>query len=103
MKDEIAKVVRGKSRDEWDEILAGTDVCYAPVLTVEEATQHPHNVERNTFTEVAGLTQPMPAPRLSATPGKIQRPPAHPGQHTDEILAEAGMNIESLRTSGVVA
>ena len=103
LKDEIAKVVKGKSRDEWDEILAGTDVCYAPVLTVEEATQHPHNIERNTFTEVAGLTQPMPAPRLSATPGTIQRPPAHPGQHTDEILAEAGMNIESLRTSGVVA
>ena len=103
LKDEIAKVVKGKSRDEWDEILAGSDVCYAPVLTVEEATQHPHNIERNTFTEVAGLTQPMPAPRLSVTPGTIQRPPAHPGQHTDEILAEAGMDIESLRTSGVVA
>ncbi len=103
LKNEIGKTVKTKSRDEWNEILEGSDVCYAPVLTVEEAVQHPHNVERNTFTEIAGLTQPMPAPRLSATPGAIQRPPAHPGQHTEEILIEAGMNVQSLRKSGAVA
>jgi len=103
LKDEIVKVVSERSRDEWDEILAGSDVCYAPVLTVEEAMQHPHNIARNTFTEVGGLTQPMPAPRLSITPGEIQGPPAHPGQHTDEILEEAGMDAEILRASGVVA
>ena len=103
LKNEIGKIVKTKSRDEWNEILEGSDVCYAPVLTVEEAVQHPHNVERNTFTEIAGLTQPMPAPRLSATPGAIQKPPAHPGQHTEEILIEAGMNVQSLRKSGAVA
>ncbi|MBC8365505.1 MAG: CoA transferase [Actinobacteria bacterium] len=103
---EIAAVVRTKTRDEWDAILEGSDVCYAPVLTVGEAERHPHNVARGTFIEVGGITQPGPAPRLSRTPGEVRRPPAHAGQHTDEILAEAGFEadqVAALRASGAVA
>jgi len=77
---EIAAVVRMKTRDEWDAILEGSDVCYAPVLTVDEAIRHPHNVARGTFIDVGGITQPGPAPRLSRTPGEVRRPPAHAGR-----------------------
>ncbi|MDG2908611.1 MAG: CaiB/BaiF CoA-transferase family protein [Acidimicrobiales bacterium] len=106
LSEEIAAVVRTKTRDEWDAVLEGSDVCYAPVLTADEATRHPHNVARGTFIDVGGITQPGPAPRLSRTPGEVRRPPAHAGQHTDEVLAEAGFDVDevaALRASGAVA
>ena len=106
LSEEIAAVVRMKTRDEWDAILEGSDVCYAPVLTVDEATRHPHNVARGTFIDVGGITQPGPAPRLSRTPGEVRRPPAHAGPHTDEVLSEAGFDddeVAALRASGAVA
>lgn len=88
MKLHLAAIFATKTREEWSELLEGTDVCFAPVLTMDEAAQHPHNLHRKTFVEVAGITQPAPAPRFDRTPGEIQRPPSHPGQHTDEILGE---------------
>ena len=106
LSEEIAAVVRMKTRDEWDAILEGSDVCYAPVLTVDEAIRHPHNVARGTFIDVGGITQPGPAPRLSRTPGEVRRPPAHAGQHTDEVLSEAGFDddeVAALRAPGAVA
>ena len=106
LKERLAEVFRTKTRDEWCEIMEGTDVCFAPVLSLSEAPQHPHNVERKTFVEVAGVTQPAPAPRFSRTGAEIQRPPAHAGQHTDEIFAEAGFSadrIAALRESGAIA
>src|SRR3546814_13374135 len=72
--------------------MEGTDVCFAPVLSLTEAPLHPHNVQRGTFVERDGVVQPAPAPRFSATPTEIQRPPAHAGQHTDEVLADWGFN-----------
>jgi alpha-methylacyl-CoA racemase len=87
--------------------MEGTDVCFAPVLRMSEAVQHPHNVERETFIEVEGVTQPAPAPRFSKTPGVVQRPPSHAGQHTDEILAEwldaDTDEIAKLKAGGAVA
>jgi len=88
MKQHLAAIFATKSRDQWSVLLEGTDICFAPVLTMDEAAQHPHNVHRKTFVEVAGITQPAPAPRFDRTPGEIQRPPSHPGQHTNEILSE---------------
>ncbi len=76
------------------------------MLTLAEAAAHPHNVERQVFTEVAGIPQPSPAPRLSRTPGTISRPPAHPGQHTDEVLGDWGFDpaeVAALREVGAVA
>jgi alpha-methylacyl-CoA racemase len=105
MKDRLAEVFRGRTRDEWDELLLGTDACYAPVLELSEVADHPHNAARKTFIDVAGITQPAPAPRFSQTPANVQRPPAHPGQHTLEVLAGWGWTddeIESLRDSGAV-
>lgn len=107
---ELTEKFRGifatRTRDQWCEVFEGTDVCFAPVLTMSEATEHPHNVERGTFVEVAGVTQPAPAPRFSRTPASIDRPPAHPGQHTDEALADWGVGpdrLSGLRQSGAIA
>jgi len=75
------------------------------VLELSEVADHPHNAARKTFIDVAGITQPAPAPRFSQTPANVQRPPAHPGQHTLEVLAGWGWTddeIESLRDSGAV-
>jgi alpha-methylacyl-CoA racemase len=106
LKERLAEVFRTKTRDEWCSIMEGSDVCFAPVLSIREAPEHPHNQHRGTFVEVAGITQPGPAPRFSRTAPEIRRPPAHAGQHTDEVLAEAGFpaeRIEALRASGAIA
>ncbi len=106
MRDELTRVMKSKTRDEWCALMEASDVCFAPVLSMEEAPSHPHNVARDTFVDVAGVPQPNAAPRFSRTPGAIQGPPAHAGQHTDEILAEAGLSadeIAALRDAGAVA
>lgn len=106
MRDELTRVMKSKTRDEWCALMEASDVCFAPVLSMEEAPSHPHNVARDTFVDVAGVAQPNAAPRFSRTPGAIQGPPAHAGQHTDEILAEAGLSadeIAALRDAGAVA
>ena len=101
----LADVIKTKTRDEWDEIMAGSDVCYAPVLDLSEAPHHPHNVARESFVEVEGVMQPAPAPRFSRTPGAVARPPASPGENTDEVLADWGFDaddIEKLHEVGAV-
>lgn len=106
MKERFVDLFKTKTRDEWCAILEATDACFAPVLSMAEAAAHPHNVHRGTFTEVAGLVQPAPAPRFSRTPGAIDRPPAHAGQHTDEVLADWGFSESErvkLREAGAVA
>ncbi|HEY8525085.1 MAG TPA: CaiB/BaiF CoA-transferase family protein [Acidimicrobiales bacterium] len=106
LKERFAALFRTKTRDEWCELMEGTDVCFAPVLSIPEAIEHPHNKARGTFVEVAGIPQPGPAPRFSRTAPEVKSPPAHAGQHTDEILAEAGYDadaIAKLREAGAVA
>ena len=107
MKDRLAEIFRTRTRDEWCEVMEGSDVCFAPVLTMSEATRHPHNVARGSFVDIAGIVQPAPAPRFSRTTAEVQRPPAHAGQHTDEILGDwlglDGAGIAARRASGAVA
>ena len=94
-----------RTRDEWAALLEGTDACAAPVLSWDEAAQHPHLVARGTFVEVDGLVQAVPAPRFSATPAAIPTPPRQAGADTDELLAELGRTpteIAELRASGAV-
>ena len=105
MKSKIASAIKSKSREEWENLMEGTDVCFAPVLTIDEAYDHPHNLERNTFIEVAGVKQPAPAPRFSRTPASITSAPPHPGEHTEEILLDSGFTISeisSLREQNVI-
>ena len=96
MKLKISEVIKEKTRLEWEELMEGTDVCFAPVLSMDEAYEHPHNKERNTFIEVAGVMQPAPAPRFSKTPGAVSSPPPHPGQHTEEVLASLGLTTDEI-------
>ncbi|MFZ8916584.1 MAG: CaiB/BaiF CoA transferase family protein [Ilumatobacteraceae bacterium] len=105
LKERIAEVFRTKTRSEWCSIMEATDVCFAPVLTMSEAATHPHNVERNMIIDIAGVKQPAPAPRFSRTIPEVSGPPAHPGQHTREILSEWGFDaarIDALLASGAV-
>ncbi|MEH6409472.1 MAG: CaiB/BaiF CoA-transferase family protein [Hyphomonas sp.] len=88
LKDKLIALFKTKSRDEWCAVMEGTDICFAPVLSMVEAPGHPHNAERKTFVEVEGVIQPAPAPRFSETPPEIQRRPAGIGEHTDEILRD---------------
>jgi alpha-methylacyl-CoA racemase len=106
LKERVAEVFRTKTRDEWCALMEGSDVCFAPVLSMGEAPAHPHNRQRETFVEVAGVPQPAPAPRFGRTPGAIDRPPPHAGQHTDDTLADWGFTTgerEKLRQAGAIA
>jgi alpha-methylacyl-CoA racemase len=105
LKEKFAALFKAKTRDEWCKIMEGSDICFAPVLSMAEAPNHPHNQQRGTFVEVEGVVQPGPAPRFSRTPSKIQRPPAKPGEHTEEALREWGFSageLDKLRGSGAI-
>ena len=103
LKAKLQDVIKQKTQAQWCAIMEGTDVCFAPVLTMTEATQHPHHIARNTFINIAGVTQPAPAPRFSRTSPETPAPPAHAGQHSTQILNEWGIsNITELLASGAV-
>ncbi len=105
LKTRLAEVMRTKTSVEWCALMEGTDVCFAPVLTMSEAAQHPHNVARSTFIAIDGVLQPAPAPRFSRTSASVSGSPAHPGQHTSEVLRDAGFTeseVRALIDSGAV-
>jgi alpha-methylacyl-CoA racemase len=105
LRERLAGLFRTRTRDQWCELLAGTDACVAPVLGLGEAPAHPHNRARGTFVEVGGVTQPAPAPRFSRTPPGPPSPPAPPGAHTDQALADWGVDpgeLARLRTVGAI-
>ncbi len=105
LREKLAGVIVTKTRDEWCEIMAGSDVCFGPVLSLDEAPRHAHNVARQTFVEVAGVIQPAPAPRFSATPGEIAGPPPAIGAHNREALGAWGFStadIGALESAGAL-
>lgn len=105
-KEAITKIFLAKTRDEWCDLMEGTDICFAPVLSMWEAPNHPHNVARKTFIELEGLSQPAPAPRFSRTEAEVSSPPSIAGEHTDSILKDLGYDeteISSLKNQGGVA
>ena len=102
----LADLIKRKTRDEWDQIMLGTDICYAPVLDFAEAQAHPHNAQRQTFVKVDGVPQAAPAPRFTRTPADIPPAAAAVGAQTDEILLAAGLTsaeIDTLRTNQAIA
>ena len=105
LKEKISQVFKTKTREAWCEIMEGSDVCFAPVLSLSEAPEHPHNQQRKTFVENDGVLQPAPAPRFSRTAPEIKSPPPIPGQDTETVLAEFGFTtqeIESLKASQII-
>ena len=106
MRQRLERIFKTKTRDEWDAIMLGTDICYAPVLDFKDAVSHPHNRARGTFVEVDGLHQAAPAPRFSRTPAQTPPGAVAPGAHTDEVLASFGFSqaeAARLREAGAVA
>ena len=104
-KSRLAAVFRTRTRDEWTRLMEGTDICFAPVLTVSEAPSHPHNLERKTFVEIDGYMQPAPAPRFSKTPGEVRFGATKPGQHTRVALKDWGFSdvqVYELEAAGAV-
>jgi alpha-methylacyl-CoA racemase len=97
MREAIAAAVAQRTRDEWTALLEGTDACFAPVLSFEEAPRHPHAVARQAFVEIDGITQPAPAPRFDRTPAQHPKPPPEIGEHTQELLREAGLSVDEIK------
>jgi len=96
MKRKLATVIKTRTRDEWEEIMGGTDVCFAPVLGLDEAASHPHNAARETFVTVDGVVQPAPAPRFSASPAGPPAPPPGIGANNHDALADWGFPADAI-------
>ena len=102
---ELTRIFKTRTRDAWCEIFENSDACFAPVLSIGEAHEHPHNTARGTFVETNGARQPQPAPRFSRTAAEIGPPPPGKGEHTGEVLEQAGFGadeIAALRSAGTV-
>ncbi|MER6031464.1 CaiB/BaiF CoA-transferase family protein [Streptomyces sp. NPDC001851] len=91
LRERIAARFKSRTRDEWTAVFEGTDACVAPVLSLREAPHHPHLAARGTFTDHAGITQPAPAPRFSATPTALRTGPARPGADTQTVARDWGI------------
>jgi alpha-methylacyl-CoA racemase len=105
LKERLAGIFKTKTRDQWCTVFENSDACFAPVLAMSEAHEHPHNAARSAFALNNGVRQPRPAPRFSRTKADLGIGPARIGEHTDEVLAEAGFSsdeIASLRDVGAV-
>ena len=105
-KKALKEIFLKKTQQEWCDLMEGTDICFAPVLNMAEAPEHPHNKARDTFIELEGIIQPAPAPRFSRTVPEVYPAPAYVGEHTEEVLKSIGMqdsDIEDLKASGEVA
>lgn len=104
LREALAALFASRTRDEWCTLLEGSDACFAPVLDFDEAPAHAHARERGAFVTIDGVVQPAPAPRFDRTPAAMPRPGPEVGQHTREVLAEAGLppaQIEALFAEGV--
>ena len=105
MQKKLAAIFRTKTRSEWTRIMEQKDVCFAPVLRMSEALEHPHNAARGSFVELDGVPQPGPAPRFQRTPGNVGSSCAYAGEHTDEALADWGLDdaeIALLHAAGAI-
>ena len=105
LRTKLEEIFKTRSRDQWCELLQGSDACFAPVLTMAEAPHHPHNVSRQSFIEIEGVMQPAPTPRFSRTPADRPTAPRELGQGARTTLADWGIPAErvaSLFASGVI-
>jgi len=93
----IALAVHQQTRDEWCRLLEGSDACFAPVLSFEEAPKHAHAVARTGFVTIDGVVQPAPAPRFGRTPARQPGPSPQLGQHTSQVLQEAGYSVDEVQ------
>ena len=105
LKAKLTDLFKTRTRAEWDSLMEHTDVCYAPVLTMSEAAEHPHNRAREAFVTIGDHVQPAPAPRYSETRPETPEPAPMPGDDSEGVLKDIGLNadeIARLREAGAV-
>jgi alpha-methylacyl-CoA racemase len=105
LRKRLQEVFRTRTRDEWCELLEGTDACFAGILDMDECVRHPHNRARHTHVDVDGVLNPAPAPRFSATPSELRKAPPAPGEDTDSALRSwrfTAAEIDSLKAAGAI-
>lgn len=105
LRKRLQEVFRTRTRDEWCELLEGTDACFAGILDMDECVRHPHNRARHTHADVDGVLNPAPAPRFSATPSELRKAPPAPGEDTDSALRSwrfTAAEIDSLKAAGAI-
>lgn len=105
LKAKLTDLFKTKTRAEWDTLMEHTDVCYAPVLTMSEAAEHPHNRAREAFVTIGDHLQPAPAPRYSETRPETPEPAPLPGDDSEAVLKDIGLNADEivrLREAGAV-
>ncbi len=106
LKQELTRVFKTKTREEWCELMEGTDVCFAPVLSYAEAPDHPHNRSRGSYIELDGVVQPGPVPKFSRTVAQVQAGPRRAGQDTATVLRDFGLGddeVAALREEGALS
>jgi alpha-methylacyl-CoA racemase len=101
-KEKLAAVFKSRTQAEWCRLLEGSDACFAPVLSLDEAPEHPHNRARGTFVTVDGITQPAPAPRFSRTPAATPTPPEAPDAEALRGWGFGEEEIAALRETGAI-
>lgn len=105
LKEKLAAVILQKTRAQWCEIMEGSDVCFAPILSMNEAPEHPHNKARESYLNIDGVVQPAPAPKFSRSNIDVPRAPSPSGGDTNTVLAELGYgeaDIAALREAGAL-
>jgi len=105
MREAFASTFKAEPRDHWTQLLEGTDACFAPVLTSDEAAAHPHMSARDSVSGIDGVVQSAPAPRFSRTPGALQGAGSKPGADTEAVLADWGFEdsaIAALKKDGAI-
>jgi len=104
MKKRLSEVFKTRTRDEWAAVFEGKDACVAPVLEMNEISKHPHNRDRDLLITVDGVDQPAPAPRLSRTPGRVEKSGEKRGSNTTKVLEEMGYSqddIDRFKSGGI--
>jgi alpha-methylacyl-CoA racemase len=105
LKQELTVIFKGKTQQEWCDLLEGSDACFAPILPFWKAHKHPHNSARNSFVKIGGITQPAPTPKFSGTPSAIPTPPIQKGENSHSIMKNLGYSdndIEKLKLQKIV-
>ena len=103
MREAIGQIMKTRTRDKWCAALEGTDACFAPVLAIAEAPLHAHAASRAAFITLDGVVQPAPAPRFGRSAPDMPRPAPQVGQHTVEVLSEAGFTAAEIEALGAAA